>query len=120
MPRFLAGAAARRDDTLASAIRIAEPAHRTEAEAAIRASGGAVVELADEEIVAAWSRLAELEGIFCEPASAAGIAAIRRVGASGTVAAVITGHGLKDPDAVERIGSEIVEVDVDSIIEVLA
>jgi threonine synthase len=120
MPKFLAGAAARRDDTLASAIRIAEPAHRAEAEAAIRDSGGTVVELTDNEIVTAWSRLAELEGIFCEPASAAGIAAIRKAGASGTVVAVITGHGLKDPDAVERIGSEIVEVDVESIVEVLA
>ena len=120
MPRFLAGAAARREDTLASAIRIAQPAHRAEAEAAIRESGGAVVELADDEIVAAWSRLAELEGIFCEPASAAGIAAIRKAGASGTVVAVITGHGLKDPDAVERIASEIVEADVDSLVEVLA
>jgi threonine synthase len=120
MPRFLAGAAVRREDTLASAIRIAEPAHRAEAEAAVRDSGGAVVELTDDEIVAAWSRLAELEGIFCEPASAAGIAALRKAGASGTVVAVITGHGLKDPDAVERIGSEIVEVDVDSVLEVLA
>jgi threonine synthase len=119
MPRFLAGAAARRDDTLASAIRIAAPAHRAEAEAAIRDSGGAVVELTDDEIVGAWSRLAELEGIFCEPASAAGIAAIRKAGASGTVVAVITGHGLKDPDAVSRIGTDAIEVDADAIVEVL-
>ena len=120
MPRIVAGAAARRDDTLASAIRIAQPAHRLEAEAAIRDSGGAVVELTDDEIVAAWRRLAELEGIFCEPASVAGIAAIAKAGASGTVVAVITGHGLKDPDAVARIGSEPVEVDADAIVEVLA
>jgi len=106
--------------TRSSAIRIAQPAHRLEAEAAIRDSGGAVVELTDDEIVAAWRRLAELEGIFCEPASVAGIAAIAKAGASGTVVAVITGHGLKDPDAVARIGSEPVEVDADAIVEVLA
>ena len=119
MPRIVAGAAAQRLDTLASAIRIAQPAHRAEAEAAIRDSGGAVVELTDDEILAAWRRLAELEGIFCEPASAAGVAAISKVGATGTVVAVITGHGLKDPDSVERIGSEMIEVDSDAIVEAL-
>jgi threonine synthase len=119
MPRIVAGAAARRDDTLASAIRIAQPAHRAEAEAAIRDSGGAVVELTDDEIVAAWRRLAELEGIFCEPASAAGVAAITKASATGTVVAVITGHGLKDPDSVERIGSEMIEVDADAVVEAL-
>ena len=120
MPRIVAGAAARRADTLASAIRIAQPAHRTEAEAAIRDSGGAVVELTDDEIIAAWRRLAELEGIFCEPASAAGIAAVKKADVTGTVVAVITGHGLKDPDAASLIGSEPVEVDADAIVEVLA
>ena len=117
MPRIVAGAAARRDDTLASAIRIAQPAHRAEAEAAIRDSGGAVVELTDDEIVAAWRRLAELEGIFCEPASAAGVAATREGGSDRARSSrVITGHGLKDPDAVERIGSEIVEIDADAVV----
>jgi len=120
MPRIVAGAAARRDDTLASAIRIAQPAHRAEAEAAIRDSGGAVVELSDDEILAAWRRLAELEGIFCEPASAAGVAAIEKAGVTGRVVAVITGHGLKDPDSVERIGSEMIEVDADAVVEALA
>ena len=84
MPRFLAGAAARRGETLASAIRIVDPAHRAEAEAAVRDSGGAVVALTDDEIVAAWRSLAEQEGVFCEPASAAGLAAVQKVGASGT------------------------------------
>ena len=106
MPRFLAGAAARREDTLASAIRIAEPAHRAEAEAAIRDSGGAVVELTDDEIVAAWRRLAELEGVFCEPASAAGIAAVRegrRVGNRRRRRSPATGSRIRT--RVERIGS---------------
>jgi threonine synthase len=112
MPRFVAGAAAKRGETLASAIRIVDPAHRAEAEAAIRDSGGSVVALTDDEIVDAWRRLASLEGIFCEPASAAGLAAVRKIGASGTVVVVVTGHGLKDPDAVDRIAEPAVVVDV--------
>jgi threonine synthase len=116
MPRFLAGAAAERARTLASAIRIVHPAHRAQAEAVIRDSGGAVVALTDDEIVAAWQRLASREGIFCEPASAAGLAAVRKAGASGTVVVVVTGHGLKDPDAVERIAEPAVELDVDELL----
>ena len=115
MPRFLAGAAAQRDETLASAIRIVDPAHRAQAEAAIRDSGGSVVPLTDDEIVVAWQQLAEREGVFCEPASAAGLAAVAKVGATGTVVVVVTGHGLKDPDAVERIAAPAVEVDADEI-----
>ena len=120
MPRLLAGAAARRGETLASAIRIVDPAHRAEAEAAIRDSGGAVIALTDDEIVSAWRRLAELEGIFCEPASAAGLAAVEKTGASGTIVVVVTGHGLKDPDAVERIAEPTVELDADALVESLA
>ena len=113
MPRVLAGAAARRGETLASAIRIVDPAHRAEAEAAVRDSGGTVVALTDDEIVAAWRSLAEREGVFCEPASAAGLAALQKLGASGTAVVVVTGHGLKDPDAVSRTAAPIVEVDAD-------
>jgi threonine synthase len=120
MPRLLAGAAARRGETLASAIRIVDPAHRAEAEAAIRDSGGAVIALTDDEIVAAWRRLAELEGVFCEPASAAGLAAVEKTGASGTIVIVVTGHGLKDPDAVERIAAPAVAVDSDALVESFA
>jgi threonine synthase len=119
-PRLLAGAAARRGETLASAIRIVDPAHRAEAEAAIRDSGGAVIALSDDEIVAAWRRLAELEGVFCEPASAAGLAAVEKTGASGTIVVVVTGHGLKDPDAVERIAAPAVAVDSDALVESFA
>ncbi len=120
MPRFLAGAAARRGETLASAIRIVDPAHRAEAEAAVRYSGGAVVALTDDEIVVAWRLLAEQEGVFCEPASAAGLAAVQKVGAEGTVVVVVTGHGLKDPDAVDRTAAPVIEVDVDAIADVFA
>ena len=122
IPRLLAGAAARRGDTLASAIRIVDPAHRAEAEAAVRDSNGAVVALTDDEIVGAWRRLAHEEGVFCEPASAAGLAAVQKLEPSGTVVVVITGHGLKDPGAVERTAAPAAEVDADpaAIAEALA
>jgi threonine synthase len=122
MPQLVAGAAAQRGETLASAIRIVDPAHRAEAENAIRDSSGAVVALTDDEIVSAWRSLAEREGVFCEPASAAGLAALRKRGGSGTAVVVVTGHGLKDPDAVDRVAAPVVEVDPSStsIAEALA
>jgi threonine synthase len=58
-----------------------------------------IVALADSEILRARRDLGELEGVFCEPASAAGLAAVARGGPTGVVVCVITGHGLKDPDA---------------------
>src|SRR4051794_26441914 len=113
-PQLVAGAAALRGETLASAIRIVDPAHRAEAENAIRDSGGSVVALTDDEIVSAWRALAEREGVFCEPASAAGLAALRKRGGSGTAVVVVTGHGLKDPDAVDRLALPVHEVDADA------
>jgi threonine synthase len=100
-PRFLAGEAAQRGNTVASAIRISEPAHAAEAEAAIEDSGGDVVALEDKAILEAWRLLALEEGVFCEPSSAAGLAAVLADPPRGAqVVCVITGHGLKDPDAV--------------------
>lgn len=115
MPRIIAGEAAERATTLASAIRIAEPVHRAEAEAAITASGGSVVSLTDDELLAAWRELAEREGVFCEPSSAAGVAALARVELEpgSRVVCVITGHGLKDPAAVERATVAPLQVDSD-------
>lgn len=113
VPPIVAGQAAARAETAASAIRIAEPAHRHEAERAIAASGGSVVSVADAEIFAAWRALAELEGVFCEPSSAAGLAALERdPPPRGTrVVCVVTGHGLKDPDAVARVAADTVRVE---------
>lgn len=115
MPRIVAGEAAERATTMASAIRIAEPVHRAEAEAAITASGGSVVSLTDDELLAAWRELAEREGVFCEPSSAAGVAALARVELEpgSRVVCVITGHGLKDPAAVERATVAPLQVDSD-------
>ena len=65
-----------RSTTVASAIRIAEPVHADEVDEAIAGSKGEIVTVTDEQILAAWKDLASHEGIFCEPASAAGIAAL--------------------------------------------
>jgi threonine synthase len=101
MPRLVAAQAENRAGTAASAIRIVEPAHRAEAERALSESGGAAVSMPDEEILAAWRMLAREEGLFCEPSSAAGLAALLAdPPADARVVCVITGHGLKDPDAV--------------------
>jgi threonine synthase len=120
-PRFLAGESSARAYTMATAIRIAEPAHQAEAEAVVARSGGAIVPLSDEEILASWRELAELEGLFCEPASAAGLAAVvkQRPDSGARVVCVITGHGLKDQEAAARLSTPPVSVpaDPDSIAE---
>ena len=104
LPRLHPTEAEHRRDTVASAIRIADPIHRPEVEAALERSGGAVFTVSEDELLGAWRLLAHEEGLFCEPASAAGIAALLRGAAQPgeRVVCVITGHGLKDPDAVER------------------
>jgi threonine synthase len=111
-PRLVAGEAEDRAVTVASAIRITRPAHAEGVEDAVRASGGAVVPVSDEAIVEAWVALARDEGIFCEPASAAGLAALSaKAEPGGKVVCVLTGHGLKDPAA--SVGPEPVPVDPD-------
>ena len=115
LPPLLAGEASERAFTMATAIRIAEPAHREQAEEAIGRSGGAIVPLADEEILAAWRDLARLEGVFCEPSSAAGLAALarERPEPGARVVCVITGHGLKDPETAARLTTPPVPVPPD-------
>jgi len=107
LPRLHPTEAERRADTFASAIRIVEPIHRAEVEEALARSGGSVVTVSDDELTAAWRLLGQEEGLFCEPASAAGIAAVARgaVRDGERVVCVITGHGLKDPDAVARLAA---------------
>jgi threonine synthase len=105
LPPIFAGESSGRTTTFASAIRIGTPAHRERAEAAIERSAGAVVSLGDDEIEAAWRILAQEEGVFCEPASAASVAALShaQLAAGSLVVCVLTGHGLKDPDAAARL-----------------
>ncbi|HEY8704586.1 MAG TPA: threonine synthase [Gaiellaceae bacterium] len=104
LPRFHPTEAEHRADTVASAIRIVKPNHRAEVQAVLEQCGGSVVTVSDDELIAAWQLLCREEGLFCEPASAAGIAAVARgvVQPGERVVCVITGHGLKDPDAVQR------------------
>jgi threonine synthase len=90
--------------TLASAIRIGNPASWQGATNARDESGGAITAVSDEEIVSAYRRLSLEEGIFCEPASAACVAGVLGRAKAGadlagkTVVCVITGSGLKDPE----------------------
>jgi threonine synthase len=100
LPRFVLGEAERRSDTFASAIRIAEPVHQLQVGGVLKRSGGTVVSLSEQQLEDAWRLVAREEGVFCEPASAAGVAAIAAAGAAGSVVCVLTGHGLKDVEAV--------------------
>jgi len=97
--------AADRATTSASAIRIPTPVHRGEVDDALARRGGTIVSVTDDEIAVAWRALAREEGIFCEPASAAALAGVDPASlAEGTrVVFVLTGHGLKDPDALDRL-----------------
>jgi threonine synthase len=103
VPRIVAAQSDQRATTFASAIRIAEPVHAREVAAALEESEGRVATVSDEEIAAASGILAKSEGVFCEPASAAGVAALLQdpPPPGSLVVCVITGHGLKDPDAVD-------------------
>jgi threonine synthase len=92
-------------ETVASAIRIGSPASKEGALSAARESGGLIESVTDAEILAAQEMLAQEEGIFCEPASAAGIAGLIKLAGEGrapegTLVSVLTGHGLKDPDVI--------------------
>jgi threonine synthase len=97
-------------ETIASAIRIGNPARWEQAMDAMTASGGAVNAVTDEQILTAYRFLAREEGVFCEPASSASVAGLMVHGAGGAarVACVLTGHGLKDPDtALSEVGGVI-------------
>jgi threonine synthase len=93
-------------ETVASAIRIGNPARWEEAMAAFTESRGRVAAVSDEQILGAYRWLADNEGVFCEPASAASVAGLLAHGLPvlegtpppQTVVCVLTGHGLKDPD----------------------
>jgi threonine synthase len=90
--------------TVATAIRIGNPASRELALGARDESGGVIDAVGDEEILAAYGDLARHEGIFCEPASAASVAGVRKLARDGridpgaTIVCVLTGNGLKDPE----------------------
>ena len=94
--------------------RIGDPDRRSRARRERARLGRHVVTVSDDEIVAAWLELASLEGLFCEPSSAAGLAAIRRGDVPGErLAVTITGHGLKDSASADRYAPALAEVDAD-------
>jgi threonine synthase len=117
------GAPVESPETIATAIRIGNPAAWAGATAARDESGGAIEAVSDDEIMAAQRDIVRFEGIFCEPASAAGVAGVRRMVADGrigseeTVVCVLTGHGLKDPDSVQAEEGTLTPIppDLDSI-----
>ena len=112
--------------TVATAIRIGNPASWTGATNARDQSGGAIDMVTDAEILAAY-RLIATQGIFAEPASAASVAGLLKFGASGglkpgsVAVCTLTGHGLKDPDtALKNLNNAIVvEPDLDKVFKIL-
>jgi len=113
--------------TVATAIRIGNPASWSGAVEARDASGGAIEAVTDDEIIDAYTCLARRDGIFCEPASAAAVAGLRRRARAGAmkdierVACVLTGNGLKDPDTAKATSAAITEVEprLDAVREAL-
>jgi len=105
--------------TIATAIRIGNPASWHLADAARTESGGLIGAVSDEQILSAYRLLAEREGVFGEPASAASVAGLLQACADGEVArgsvavCTITGHGLKDPDTAVRGAAKPLTVSAD-------
>jgi threonine synthase len=113
------GAPVARPETIATAIRIGNPASWHGAIAARDESGGLIDKVTDAQIVEAYAAVASLEGVFTEPACAAPLAGIKMLAsrgyfdhlAGGTITVTLTGHGLKDPDrAIKTVGVDILEV----------
>jgi threonine synthase len=100
-------------ETIATAIRIGNPASWAPALLAVDESHGAIRAVTDEEILSAWAWLAKTEGVFCEPASAATIAGLIKFGvpANSKVVCVLTGNGLKDPDTAVNSASAPIVLD---------
>lgn len=113
--------------TLATAIKIGNPASWDGALRARDESGGIIDAVTDEEIVEAYKLLASKEGIFCEPASAASLAGVLKMKNEGvlndgdTVVCTLTGHGLKDPDRAIASSAQPIKVsaEIRKIIEVM-
>ncbi|MDP9253020.1 MAG: threonine synthase [Chloroflexota bacterium] len=115
-------------ETIATAIRIGDPASWQSAVRARDESGGAIEAVSDAEILDAYRDLARQEGIFVEPASAASVAGLRKRARAGglrdvsSVVCVLTGHGLKDPETARSLGRDVAVVDatVDAVMGAIA
>ncbi len=121
------GKVVKNPETLATAIRIGNPASWKRAEAARDESGGIIDMVSDEEIISAYQLIAKYEGIFCEPASAASVAGVIKLNGKGyfkkgdSIVCTLTGHGLKDPDNAIKISKQPMTLPpkLDRILEVL-
>ncbi len=111
-------------ETIATAIRIGNPASWYSATAAASESGGSITAVTDQEILGAYTFLAQQESVFCEAASAASVAGLMKMGVpeGSTVVCVLTGHGLKDPDlAIGQIRvPSVVDLDLNVILAELS
>lgn len=119
----------KRPQTIATAIRIGNPASWAKAVAARDESGGLIDSVTDDEIMGACRLLSTREGVLVEPASAASVAGVLKLARQGyfadrdtTVVCVLTGHGLKDPDTMMKLGSvpEVAEPTIASLEAVLS
>jgi threonine synthase len=105
--------------TIATAIRIGNPASWKGATAAARESGGRIDMVSDDEILEAYKLIASLEGVFCEPASAASVAGLIKANRAGIfqpadrIVCTLTGHGLKDPDVALNVITRPATVDAE-------
>jgi len=114
-------------ETIATAIRIGNPASWRSAEAARDESGGVIEAVTDEEILEAYALLASEEGIFAEPASAASVAGVMKKAKAGffkegsKVACVLTGNGLKDPDTAIKVGKQpkVIPAEFDAVVKAI-
>jgi threonine synthase len=116
------GQAAERATTWATAIRISEPAHAVHVGELVASGRVELVTLTEDEIRDAWRVVAAAEGIFCEPASAAGLAALRQLGPGQgeTAVCILTGHGLKDTGALEAsMVAPTVEATLEAVLEAI-
>ncbi|MDI6736649.1 MAG: pyridoxal-phosphate dependent enzyme, partial [bacterium] len=120
--------------TIATAIKIGNPASWKQAEAARDESGGLIDKVTDDEIIEAYKMLASLEGIFVEPASAASVAGVIKLNKQGyfnrlpitdyrlpIIVCILTGHGLKDPDRAIKVATQptVVPANLEKVVELL-
>ena len=107
-------------ETIATAIRIGNPASWYSATAAASESGGSITSVTDDEIMEAYTFLATEESVFCEAASSASVAGLVKQGVpeGSTVVCVLTGHGLKDPDlAIKAISvPTVIDLDLNAVL----
>lgn len=114
-------------ETVATAIRIGNPASWKTAELARDESGGLIDMVSDEEILEAYQMVASTEGVFCEPASAASIAGLIKKSREGyfetgaRIVCTLTGHGLKDPDNAIKVSRDpvVCEPEMKKVLDVL-